>query len=249
MGRAVADPRLNETSTFQLFGTAHIVAILLTLTVPFIFAALSRRAKISALDRFVRYGLAALMTINFIGYAVRASVSDGMSWRQTLPFQLCDWTMVVVIIALVNGGRPRWLEVAYFWGIGGSLQAVLTPDLRFGFPDYRFLSFFIGHCGIPIGIIYLMLSRGFRPHLISVWRTLLWSEFYLVVTLIVDWITVVNYGFLLHKPVAFSILSYLSDDRPLYLMEMNGLALIFFAILYAPFAMADVLAARARENA
>lgn len=249
LGGAVADASLNEASTFQLFGTAHIVAILLTLTVPFIFAALSRRSKIGALDRFVRYGLAALLTINFIGYGVRASVSDGMSWRQTLPFQLCDWTVVVVIIALVNGGRPRWLEVAYFWGIGGSLQAVLTPNLQFGFPDYRFLSFFIGHCGIPIGITYLMLSRRFRPRLISAWRTLLWSEFYLAVTLIVDSITGVNYGFLLHKPEAFSILSYLSDYRPLYLLQLNGLALVFFALLYAPFAVADAIAARARENA
>ena len=150
--------------------------------------------------------------------------------------------MFVVIVALVTSGRRAWLEVAYFWGIGGSLQAIVTPNLQFGFPDFRFLSFFADHCGIVMGVLYLMISRRFRPTIKSVWRTLAWSEIYLVVTLLVDHVTGVNYGFLLHKPEAFSILNYLSDWRPLYILQMNGLALVFFAALYAPFAIKDVIA-------
>ena len=46
-----------------------------------------------------------------------------------------------------------------------------------------------------------------------------------------------NYGFLLHKPVVASILDYLSDKRWLYIVELEGLALLFFALLYAPFAL------------
>jgi uncharacterized membrane protein YwaF len=45
----------------------------------------------------------------------------------------------------------------------------------------------------------------------------------------------VNYGFLLHKPAASSILDYLSDAPWLYIVELQGLAL-----LYAPFAIADL---------
>ncbi len=41
-----------------------------------------------------------------------------------------------------------------------------------------------------------------------------------------DELTDVNYGFLLHKPEAFSILSFLSDSRPLYLVELHGVALL-----------------------
>jgi uncharacterized membrane protein YwaF len=69
------------------------------------------------------------------------------------------------------------------------------------------------------------------------------------VTLAVDWITGVNYGFLLHKPEAFSILSYLSDWRPLYILQMNGLALVFFALLYAPFAVYDLIPGRFHAKA
>ena len=89
-------------------------------------------------------------------------------------------------------------------------------------------------------MIYLLIARRFRPTLGSVWRTLAWSELYLLATLAVDHLTRVNYGFLLHKPQAASILDYLSNIHWLYLVELNGLALLFFALLYAPFALRDI---------
>ena len=62
-----------------------------------------------------------------------------------------------------------------------------------------------------------------------------------MVTLAVDKLTGFNYGFLLHKPEAFSILSFLSDSWPLYILQMHGVALLFFLGLYAPFAVADLV--------
>jgi len=146
-------------------------------------------------------------------------------------------------------GSQRWFEVAYFWGIGGTLQAVLTPNLRFGFPDWRFISFFTSHCGIIVGVVFLMLTRRYRPYPMSIARVWLWSEFYFVVTFIVDKVTDVNYGFLLHKPEAFSILSFLSDSRPLYLLQLHGVALLFFLGLYAPFAIYDLWKGKFLRNA
>jgi uncharacterized membrane protein YwaF len=85
-----------------------------------------------------------------------------------------------------------------------------------------------------------MVMHRQRPFPISILRVWLWSEFYFVITLIADELTGVNYGFLLHKPEAFSLLSFLSDWRPLYLLQLHGLALVFFCVLYAPFAMVDL---------
>ena len=74
----------------------------------------------------------------------------------------------------------------------------------------------------------------------SIVRVWMWSEFYFVVTLAIDKLTDFNYGFLLHKPEAFSILSFLSDSWPLYLLQLHGVALLFFLGLYAPFAIFDL---------
>src|SRR5262249_46205973 len=137
-------------------------------------------------------------------------------------------------------GSRRWLEIAYFWGIGGTLQAILTPNLRFGFPDLRFISFFVAHSGIIIGIVFLMLVYGFLPQSVCVLHPLDWTDFYFVVAFTPDLLSGENYGFLLHKPEAASLLSFLSDSRPLYLLEFHGLAFLFFAMLYAPFAIVDL---------
>ncbi len=178
--------------------------------------------------------------MNYFGYLLFVRRLAALSWEQMLPMQMCDWAMVVIMVALWTGNR-RWFEVAYFWGIGGTLQAILTPNLRYGFPDVRFISFFVAHSGIIVGVVFLMLTRRLRPYPFSIVRVFVWSEVYFVCGMIVDQLTQVNYGFLLHKPEAFSLLSYLSDSRPLYLLQMHGLALVFFCVLYLPFAIYDLV--------
>jgi hypothetical integral membrane protein (TIGR02206 family) len=178
--------------------------------------------------------------LNYLAYLIFIRSRGLVDWRHMLPMQMCDWGIVVVIVAMWTG-HQRWFEVAYFWGIGGTLQAVLTPNLPYGFPDWRFISFFTSHCGIIVGVVFLMLTRGYRPYPTSVVRVWLWSEFYFLVTLAVDKLTDFNYGFLLHKPEAFSILSFLSDSWPLYLVQMHGVALLFFLVLYLPFFIVDLM--------
>jgi len=231
---------MNLEHPFQPYGLPHLTVIFLTIVLPFALAAIVRRTKSPRIERGIVGLLSAVLALNYVGYLIFVRSHGIVSWQQMLPLQLCDWGMIVVIVAMWTGNQ-RWFEVAYFWGIGGTLQAVVTPNLRFGFPDWRFISFFTSHCGIIIGVVFLMLTQKYRPYPRSILRTFLWSEFYFVVTLIADELTGFNYGFLLHKPEAFSILSFLSDSHPLYLLQMHGVALLFFLGLYAPFAVVDLI--------
>lgn len=230
---------MNSEPAFHLFGQAHLVVIFLTIFIPLGLGIAVRLTASPRIDRAVAVCLSLLLATNYFGYAFYIWRHHLLVWQQALPFQLCDWAMVTIIIALLTA-RRSWTEVSYFWGIGGTFQAILTPNLQVGFPDIRFVSFFIGHCGIVAGVIFLLIARRFRPTLGSVWRTLAWSQLYLFATHLVDYLTGVNYGFLLHKPQAASILDYLSNTRWLYIAELEGLALLFFALLYAPFFTYDL---------
>jgi len=212
--------------------------IFITIVLPFALAALVRRTRSQRIEKLITGVLSAVLILNYLAYLIFIRSHGVVHRRDMLPMQMCDWGIVVVIVAMWTG-RQRWFEVAYFWGIGGTLQAVLTPNLRYGFPDWRFISFFTSHCGIIIGVVFLMLTRRYRPYPMSIVRVWLWTEFYFVITLIVDQLTGFNYGFLLHKPEAFSILSFLSDSWPLYLLQLHGVALVFFLALYVPFAVFD----------
>ena len=223
---------------FHAFSLEHLVAIFLTITLPFALAALVRRTKWPRLERAIVVVILCALIANYLGYMLFIRRQGEQTWQEMLPMQMCDWAMVVIMVALWTA-RPFWFEVAYFWGIGGTLQAVITPNLRYAFPDIRFISFFVSHCAIIIGVVFLMLTRRIRVYPISILRVFAWSEVYFVCAMIVDHFTQVNYGFLLYKPEAFSLLSYLSDSRPIYLLQMQLLALVFFCLLYLPFAIAD----------
>ena len=231
---------IESAPEFHPWSPSHFVVIFLTIVLPFLLALIVHQTNSPRLERSIRLTISALLLVNYIAYVFLARNFGVDHWYKLLPLQLCDWAMIVIIGALWSG-HQRWLEIAYFWGIGGTLQAILTPNLRFGFPDLRFISFFVAHCGIIVGIIFLMLIYGFRPRALGIVRTFLWTELYFVVALTVDLLTGENYGFLLHKPEAASLLSFLSDSWPLYLLEFHGLAFLFFSLLYAPFAIIDLV--------
>lgn len=239
---------MNSAPEFHPWSPSHFVVILLTIVLPFVLALIVHRTKSRVLERSICFAISALLLINYAAYLIVARQFGVSAWPKLLPMQLCDWAMVVIIVALWTGNR-RWLEVAYFWGVGGTVQAIITPNLRFGFPDLRFISFFVAHSGIIIGIIFLMLIYGFRPRAIGILRTFAWTELYFVIAFTTDLLTGENYGFLLHKPEAASLLSFLSDWRPLYLLEFHVLAFFFFTLLYAPFAIVDLARGKSLRNA
>ena len=231
---------------FRPFGPSHLIVIALTVSLPFILAAFVRRSRWARGERMIGRLLALMLLVNYLGYEIYLAATVGIEGRKVLPFQLCDWAMIAIIVALLTG-RERWLEVAYFWGIGGTLQAILTPDLKFAFPHIRFVTFFVAHSGIVVAIAFMMIMKNFRPHWSSIVRTFAWTELYFVLTITVDLITGENYGYLLRKPGSGSLLDVLSGQPVVYILQMHLLALIFFVVLYLPFALYDVMSSARRK--
>src|SRR5207244_9366791 len=87
-----------------------------------------RRTKSPRVERAIIAFISAVLVLNYVAYIIFVRSRGIVDWRQMLPMQMCDWGMVVVIVAMWTGSQ-RWFEVAYFWGIGGTLHAVLTPNL------------------------------------------------------------------------------------------------------------------------
>lgn len=221
--------------------------IALTVGLPALFWATARGPGREGYRRGVRYGLAGLLLVNWIGYEVNRAGVGQFDAAHALPMQLCDWAMFAVIAALVTL-RCAVYEVAYFWGLAGTLQAILTPNLREGFPSLWFISFFVAHSGIVVGVLYLTLVEGLRPGPWSILRALLWSEVYLAGALMANSMTGANYGFLSHRPFGHSLLDYLSDNHAMYLIELNLLAAGFYLVLYLPFWVRDLTGDRQRRN-
>src|SRR5271170_7826019 len=61
--------------------------------------------------------------------AVRQGVDGTWALRTSLPLALCNFALIVAAAAC--WWRPRQLvELTYFWGLAGTLQGLVTPDLN-----------------------------------------------------------------------------------------------------------------------
>lgn len=165
-----------------------------------------------------------------------------------LPMHLCDWALLATAAALW-WRAPRCFEVAYFWGLAGTIQGLLTPAIDANLGWWREVAFFVVHSGIVVGVLFLVFAKGMRPVPASLGRVFLWSEFYLATALIVNALTDGNFGFLTRPPPTPSLLDFFSRDRWLYVATINAVALAAFVLLYLPWWLVDLRrAAKSRTD-
>ncbi len=149
------------------------------------------------------------------------------------PLHLCDWAGIASGLALFTL-RPLLAELCFFWGLAGTLNGLLTPNLDYDYPHPEFFRFFALHAGVVITALYLPLGRRLGPRPGAVWRAIVATEVYVVMAGLTDWIAGSNYGFLHHLPEKPSLLDHLGS-HPWYVFWLQPLGAAFFLVLYFPF--------------
>ncbi len=112
---------------------------------------------------------------NLVYWFLPANYDPNNSW----PLQLCDLACLVAPLALLplaSGAGPqaerlgraagglRWARtLLYFWGIGLSTQAFVTPTLRETAADMQYWLFWLVHVAIVGSAVYDVVVRGYRP--------------------------------------------------------------------------------------
>jgi hypothetical integral membrane protein (TIGR02206 family) len=141
--------------------TEHLVAVGVTAAL----VAVSIRTARALPDDWTRVVSRGLALAILLAYGIDhfAAVARGdWSTDRYLPFHLTDTVTIVCAVALWSP-RPLPVELAYFWALTASLQAVLTPDLGEGFPDVYFWTYFVTHSGAVIAACMLVFGRQLRP--------------------------------------------------------------------------------------
>ncbi|NMO96521.1 TIGR02206 family membrane protein [Paenibacillus lemnae] len=151
----------------------------------------------------------------------------------SLPLELCSLTMFLGGIMLLTGNRLLY-EILYFAGIGGALQAVLTPNLDYPFPHFRFIHFFIVHMAIILAPLYMTWIEGYRPRWMSILRNMIFLNGAALLVAAVNWAIGSNYMFLMHKPSTPSVLDWLGP-HPVYILAEELIALLLFTVMYMIF--------------
>jgi hypothetical integral membrane protein (TIGR02206 family) len=184
-----------------------------------------------------------VLVVDALSY-IAAELANG-TWSATtsLPLALCN--VGVVVAAIACWWQVQLLvELTYFWGLAGTLQAVLTPDLNAGFPHLVFFQYLAGHLGIVLAALFLVVGMGIVPRPGSVPRVFGITLAYTAFVGLVDWLIGANYMFLARPPGEWTVLRLLGP-WPWYLLSATVVALALITLLDMPFWPAR-RAARAR---
>jgi hypothetical integral membrane protein (TIGR02206 family) len=205
--------------------------VAITFLGPPLLWAVSRRVESRRFAQGISLGIAGALVAAYATAVTLKWRNEGLDFETALPMHLCDWAALVTLLALTRR-RQVPFELAYFWGLAGTVQALFTPAVSL--EGLRGFVFLVIHAAIPAGVLWLMFEFRMRPHPGTLWRTLGWSQLYLVTALIVNKLAGSNYGFLSRKPPNPSLLDYFSEPGWLYVLEINLLAAAIFTALYLP---------------
>ncbi|HET7338745.1 MAG TPA: TIGR02206 family membrane protein [Candidatus Dormibacteraeota bacterium] len=179
--------------------------------------------------------LAAVLVIDEVSWWVYllAGGVPGSRLAQSLPLQLCDVAIFIAAAALWTQNRLL-VEITYFWGLAGTVQALLTPDLPQHFPSYPYWQYYIAHGGVVSAALLLVVGMRLHPRPWAAVRVAGLTLAYAAVVGIVDVLTMSNYLYLRSKPPTATLLDLLGP-WPVYIVSATAIGIVLFAVLDAPF--------------
>lgn len=218
---------------FVLFGPAHWIALAVTAACGLGLFWIRQSWSAPARQVF-RWGLACWLTAWEL--AVHAWFAWAGTWsvQTMLPLHLCSisgWLSVIMLLT----GNYRAYEVAFFLGLGGATQALITPEVgSYGFPHFRALQSFGKHGGIVLAALYMTFVEGYRPTASSLKRVIFSMTLYVPAVFLLNLALGSNYLYLAEKPEFPTLIGFLAP-WPWYIPELALIAIAVACTLYLPF--------------
>lgn len=223
---------LADETPFLLFGRAHLAALALTCAGAIAVAWAGRRLRGRPEQRWLSRAMALLIVVCQGGMQLETMLPGNFQWRGSLPLQLCDVAWIIAVYALWTH-RIVPFGLVYYWGLSATVLAMITPDLRSGFPHFHFWMFYFGHAAVVAASVYLCWGVGLRP----TWRlyrlTCLVTAGFATALYFLNGALETNYMYLNEKPLPGTMLDFFGP-YPFHIVVCTLIALVSWALLTWP---------------
>ncbi|MFW6154662.1 MAG: TIGR02206 family membrane protein [Planctomycetota bacterium] len=213
--------------TFEFMALPHVAVLVGTAAAATVLVWAGRREPAGRFRRGVCVTIATVLVgAEVTTYVLSVARHGGVNLaREDLPLHLCGVAVYLTAVVLLT--RRQWVfEVAFYWGIIGTIQALLTPSVTEGWRYAWFWLYFVRHGLIVIGMLFAWLALGMRPRRRSAWWVWLGTNGWLVVVAGINVLVDGNYMFLCEAPDVRSPLVAMS--WPWYVVIADGLMLVGF---------------------
>lgn len=178
------------------------------------------------------------------GWAILAWQAFATVWRllpaqwdlnESLPMHLCRWNGWIVGLCLVAGHKDGWRwtrTLTFFWGLGLSVQGIITPMWTFGAASVEFWLYWIGHLQIVGVAVYDLSVRGYSPRWPDLRLAMVAGVLYALFTGTLNKLLGTNYSYLGEWNYDRASIVDRLGDYPERMLAMGGGALVLFVLMY-----------------
>lgn len=211
----------------------HLIPIVIAVFLSVLIIRYSKNVLSKRLQEKVFHSIAIIISLTVFSYHLYRISLGNYNIKTDLPLYLCSF--LGLIIPVFTYYKRQWMyEVLLFWIIGGTLQAIITPDIDVGFPSFAFFRYWIVHLGLILVILYATIVMDFRPTLKSVFKSFFALQVYVIFMVLINHVLDSNYFYLNRKPESASLLDYMGD-WPIYILVGQMILIPYFLLIYLPF--------------
>ncbi|MBN2545361.1 MAG: TIGR02206 family membrane protein [Spirochaetes bacterium] len=219
---------------FYFYSYSHVAALIIIIVFCFLIFLFRNFIKNNRLLKNIyNASISVFIMIHYFIYFFWLIFFDLFDYQYYLPLHLCDITFVLTFFMIITK-NDFIFEIVYFLGIGGAVQALLTPSLGYDYPHLMFFHFFLGHSVVIWSSLYMIFVYDKKVTFFSIIRAMIFLNVIGLIILTINFFLKSNYMFLIEKPYSGSLLD-LMGPWPVYLIVSDIFAFVFFLILYLPF--------------
>lgn len=172
--------------------------------------------------------LGVLMALTFVVNHGYHAYTGSWTLKDNLPLHLCGISNMLAIVVLFTRKQALY-EFLIFWG-AGAIHAFLTPELTRGDAPFEVVEYIISHGGIVVAGLFCTLFLHLKPRQKSWLRVFLFTQLFLPLVGLVNYLFDANYMYLAQRPDAQN--PFIIGDWPWYIIGLEVALLLHIAIFY-----------------
>ncbi|WP_200411702.1 YwaF family protein [Virgibacillus salexigens] len=221
-----------HTPPFNQFGISHVIILVIYIVAFVLIIALSHHQHTQKFFvQLTHWLLFTILILSEISYQWWTLTTGIWNLQEHIPLHLCGIASITGAIALATKSQ-KLSYITFYIGFIPALLALITPELPYDFPHFRYWKFFIHHMAISLTSIFLLLfivqSITFRSVLETYGYLLAYAIF---IGFIINPLFQSNYLYLSSTPTAKTPLDLLGDGW-LYYLSLCILAFLVFVVCY-----------------
>jgi hypothetical integral membrane protein (TIGR02206 family) len=247
--RTVSVAAGNPSRQFVFLSLPHVLALIVVLAWSILVPVLVRRTGSEAVRDRVAVIMTLLIWVHEVAYEIYWFAIGAFTVGNCLLFHMCALALMflpVVYFSRDGKFRQYTFELVWFFGLGGAMQALFTPDIGMhGFPEFKYFAYFFSHGMFVLGAVYAAAVYRLPLRLMSAVRIAVGTVALALIFYGIDQLFPLmppyelgNYFAMGYPPPTGSIIDVFADifgPAPRYLLGLSLMGVVLLAVLTIPY--------------